>query len=400
MSTTLSTTLILQETLAAYRTLFPMLGRMGTQFDAAPLRLNDTVKAHIRTLPSAADYHATTGYQLSTNSARTLLTDVPITVDSHKHVPILFEHLNLIKDQKEVYSGALSDCAYVLGKAMVDSVLAKCKSSNISYAEADSTANSDLDLIEAITTKMNGNGAMPTGRIGLVNSAVAQTLALDTRVASKDYYGSLTGASGLRVFRGIGGFESIYEYPDLPSNNAAAQTFTAATTDLCTATAHGFQTGDRVRLTTTTTLPAGLAAATTYYVIYVSANTFKLAASDALATAGTAVDVTDTGTGTHSITGYENVTGLFFEASAIAIRAGIPAQSAELANLLGIPQVMAMESLRDPISGFALALMKWQAAGTADLYISPTAIWGSAVGRQAGAAGAITDKGACLLRTA
>jgi hypothetical protein len=377
-----------------------MLGRMGTQFDAAPLRLNDTVKAHIRSLPSAVAYHATTGYQLSTNSARSLLTDVDITVDSHKHVPILFEHLNLIKDQKEVYDGCIGDSAYVLGKSMIDTVLAKAKGSNISYSETDTTANSDLDLIEAITTKMNGNGAMPNGRIGIVNSAVAQTLALDSRVASKDYYGQNTGGSGLRVFRNVGGFEAIYEYPALPSNNATGQTFTAATTDICTATAHGFKTGDRVRLTTTTTLPAGLAAATTYYVIYLTADTFKLASTDALATAGTAVDVTDTGTGTHTVTGYENVTGLFFEASAIAIRAGIPSQTAELANVLGIPQVMAMETLRDPISGFALALMKWQAAGTGDLYISPTAIWGSAVGRQAGAAGSITDKGACLLRSA
>lgn len=400
MATTLSTTLILQKTIAAYRTLFPFVGRMGTSFDDAPLRLNDTVKAHIRTLPASASYDGTTGYQASGNSARSLLTDVPITVDNHKHVPILFEHLNLIKDQKDVYEGAIADAAFVLGKAMVDSVLAKVKGSNISYSETATTANSDLDVIANITTTMNGNGAMPTGRIGLVSSAVAQSLELDTRVASKDYYGSLTGSSGLRVFRGIGGFEAIYEYPALPGNNAATQTFTAATTDICTAAAHGFQTGDRVRVSSATTLPAGLAAATTYYVIYLTANTFKLAASDALATAGTAVDVTDTGTGAHSIVGYENVTGLFFSPESVAIRAGIPSQTSELAAALGIPQVMLMESLRDPVSGFSLALMKWQAAGTADLWISPTSIWGSAIGRQAGTAGALTDKGALILRSA
>ena len=81
-----------------------------------------------------------------------------------------------------------------------------------------------------------------------------------------------------------------------------AFTFTAATTDICTATAHGLLTGDGpVRLTTTTTLPAGLALATDYYVIKLSANTFSLAASRTLAYAGTAIDVTDTGTGTHTL---------------------------------------------------------------------------------------------------
>lgn len=400
MATTLSATLILQKTIASYKTLFPMLGRMGTNFDDKPLRLNDTVNAHIRSLPSAASYDGTTGYQASGTSARSLLTDVPITVDSHKHVPILFEHLNLIKDQKDVYEGAISDAAYVLGKTMIDSVLAKVRSSNISYGATYTAANSDLDAISDITTTMNTNGAMPTGRIGLVSSAVAASLELDTRVQSKDYYGVLTGSSGLRVFRGVGGFEAIYEYPNLPSNNIATGTFTAATTDICTKTAHGFATGDRVRVSSATTLPAGLSAATTYYVIKLTADTFKLATTDANATAGTAIDITDTGTGAHSIVGYENVIGLFFSPESIAIRAGVPSQTSELAGILGIQQIMQMETLADPISGFALGLMKWQAAGTGDLWISPTSIWGSAIGRQAGTAGALTDKGALILRSA
>lgn len=69
-------------------------------------------------------------------------------------------------------------------------------------------------------------------------------------------------------------------------------------------TAHGKVTGDGpYHLTTTTTLPAGLTAATNYWVIFVDANTFKLATSKANAEAGTAVTITDNGTGTHSISG-------------------------------------------------------------------------------------------------
>lgn len=397
---TLSATLILQKTLSAYRTLFPMIGRMGTDFDDSPLRLNDTVKAHIRSLPSAAAYDATTGYANGATEANTLLSDVDITVDNHKHVPIKLDHLNAIADQKEAFEGSIGDTAYVLGKTMIDSVLAKAKGSNFSYSATYTAANADADVLAEITENMNSNGASPAGRIGLVSPAVASTLSLDSRIASKDYYGALTGKSGLRAFYGVGGFEAIYEFPGLPSNNATGQTFTAATTDICTATAHGLKTGDRVRLTTTTTLPAGLAASTTYYVIRLTADTFKLATTDANATAGTAVDVTDTGDGTHTVTGYENVIGFFFEAQAVAIRAGIPTVSNELAVSMGIPQTMAMERLRDPISGFSLALMKWMNPGTADLYISPTSIWGSALGRQAGAAGALTDKSGYLLRSA
>lgn len=86
-------------------------------------------------------------------------------------------------------------------------------------------------------------------------------------------------------------------------NTPAPATFTAvAATDVCTATAHGGLTGLLVRVSTTTTLPGGLAAATDYFMIVIDANSFKLATSLANAQAGTAIDITTTGTGTHTFT--------------------------------------------------------------------------------------------------
>lgn len=82
----------------------------------------------------------------------------------------------------------------------------------------------------------------------------------------------------------------------------SAGTFTAAVTDICTKVAHGYLTGLVVRLTTTTTLPAGLSLATDYYVIKIDADTFYLATNLVNALAGTRVDITSTGTGTHTAT--------------------------------------------------------------------------------------------------
>ncbi len=63
---------------------------------------------------------------------------------------------------------------------------------------------------------------------------------------------------------------------------------------------------DRVRLTTSDTLPAGLALATDYYMITISGKeepfTFKLASSLVNARAALPVTITDTGTGTHTLT--------------------------------------------------------------------------------------------------
>lgn len=83
-----------------------------------------------------------------------------------------------------------------------------------------------------------------------------------------------------------------------------SRTFTAnAGTDVITASAAVFQTGQAVRVSSSGTLPAGLSAGTTYYIISVSGATYKLATTINNALAGTAVDITDAGTGTHSIIG-------------------------------------------------------------------------------------------------
>jgi len=77
--------------------------------------------------------------------------------------------------------------------------------------------------------------------------------------------------------------------------------FTAATTDIITDAAHGLVTGNKVVLTTTDTLPAGLELATVYFVVKIDANTFYLNTRNTEASTDR-VDVTDTGTGTHTLT--------------------------------------------------------------------------------------------------
>ena len=77
-------------------------------------------------------------------------------------------------------------------------------------------------------------------------------------------------------------------------------------TDSINETAHGLETGEVVRLTTTGVLPAGLALATDYYVIRVDADNIKLAASAKDAERGIAVIITAAaGGGVHTATEQE-----------------------------------------------------------------------------------------------
>lgn len=409
MSLQLTAELILQPTLAAFKKRFPFLFRMGVDFRGAaqPLKLNSQYIAHIRTLPSSAAYGTSTGYANGATSARGLLVDVPITVDKHKHVPLLWEHLHLIKDHKQTWQGAVEDAGYVLGKEAVDSVLRKGHgNSGFSHTVTDTVSNTDRDTLASIAELMNTNGASPFGRIGLVRSSVMTALMDDVDVKSRDYYGQMAGGSALRVLTNVEGFEAIYEYPDFPDN--LSYTFTGEADDdkltIAGASAsapHDFKTADKVRVSNSGgALPTGLSAATTYYVIYDSATTIKLATSEANALAGTAIDLTADGSGTQTIVGYDNTTGLFFENRAIATLYGVPGGTGEAASALGIPMSMRMDPFTEPESGLTMMLVGWQQPGMADVYVSPTMIWGSAVGRQSGAANTITDKAAVRLITA
>ena len=143
---------------------------------------------------------------------------------------------------------------------------------------------------------------------------------------------------------------------NLPTNTTAqatsntlsqSDTFSAdAPTDICTYTSvvnqpSNILTGTRVRLTTTTTLPAGLALATDYFVIRISDTTFRLASSFANAIAGTQIDITNAGSGTHTIswllpryTNGAGVQAIFFNANATPLGAGAPNLSLGYTNSL------------------------------------------------------------------
>lgn len=109
-----------------------------------------------------------------------------------------------------------------------------------------------------------------------------------------------------------------YEARSNESVTAVSETFTSGevntTTDVITVT-RDYTTGEKVRFTTTSGLPSPLAINTDYYVIRVSATEIKLATSLANAYAGTQIDLTTGGTGTHTIHLYSFIATLYQQQS-------------------------------------------------------------------------------------
>lgn len=184
------------------------------------------------------------------------------------------------------------------------------------------------DTTSGAATILHGGNVQPTYNKYLLNGS-AMTAAATT-------------VPGVIVLVDVVGF---YRVTTVTTTTAQAttntlgqsDTFTAdAGTDICTWTStanipSNLLTGTRVRLTTTTTLPGGLATATDYYFIRLSNTTFELASSYANAVAGTQINITDAGTGTHTVTWllprYTNGAGLnaiIFNPASTAMGAATP----------------------------------------------------------------------------
>lgn len=151
------------------------------------------------------------------------------------------------------------------------------------------TNNSNLANYNSVNSLMleynnykNQNFFTPTGVINIWSTKVAPKgwLICDGSAISRTQYTNLFNTLNPR----LGTF-----------------TITIASPGVGTLNSHGLETGERVWLSTTGSLPTGLAVNTAYFAIRIDANTFRLATSKANADAGTAINTSGTQSGTHTI---------------------------------------------------------------------------------------------------
>jgi hypothetical protein len=164
--------------------------------------------------------------------------------------------------------------------------------------------NEYAGLHERVANAPNVSGLKWSRSFAEARTLLVKGSSEETRIGSGRIIGGLTTAT-VEV---TGGSSVALNDCSIENGGAFVASFAAvAATDLLTVGAvQGGSTcdvlpatGTPLRFTTTTTLPAPLEPGLDYYLIRVSDGTFKVADSFALAIAGTPIDITDAGTGTH-----------------------------------------------------------------------------------------------------
>ena len=400
---TLTATEMLLDVIRAFRTRIPAAMLLGNEWRSTPLKYNGAYTAHIASVPTAESM-ASTYAAASGNVARDMLTDVDITVSSRYGTPLDWTNLTLISDRKNEYDKVIGGAGYALAKVFIDDLLSMAKSQYFSYSAIYTTANSDVDMVNEVTENLNTQGAYDSGRVMIVNSAVATTLSADARLASRDYSGQYTQGNGYRQFRDVNGFALIQEYPSLSLNNGTAVTGGAIEADdeVYTKTAHGLVTGQRVVLTSFSG-GTGLTAATVWFFHALTANTGYLCATPTLAVAGTAGTACTVDATSVVLTPTENLTAFASDMSGIQFLAGPEDHTSQYALMsqLGIPSVMGFETVTEPESGITMSAVGYQDSGTGNLRWIPMLLWGKVAGRKAGtnAVGSNMDKGGFLIHS-
>lgn len=381
---TLTAQQLLLDVIGAFQKFVPALSYFGTQWTGAVLKLNKKYTAHIAVYGSASTFdRAQGGYKYGANTARNGLVDVDVITDAQPTYPLLWQHLDGIKDDKSAYQKVMAGAGYTLGKACLDTgFFAKMTSRFFSQEAVKAVADCDYDWLQEITGQLNSRGVEPMGRVLFINTDVANVLAVDPRMISKDYAGQLLDGNGYRQWKNVGGFALIQEYPDLPTNNGTAITGCTieADDDTVTKAAHGLVTGDPIQFSALVG-GVGLSTATRYFAIRAAANTFKVATTRANALAGTAVNITtDYSDATVAIT--ENLVAFAADGRAFASLAGMPEGLSMAEDMLGIVKTMTFDAVQDPNTKIQMAAAKWQEGGTGDVYWVPTFVYGTNAGRQ------------------
>lgn len=218
---TLSVPEILMDVLDAFKLETPELfgpNGFGKDFSSNTAVLGDAITAKIASIPATAAYNAGAGgFKNGAQDVTTLITDVPVTLDQFRHVPIKVGYLTSLSSKLPLYKEAIRNYGYALGKYVVDTALGKVVAANFTHSVTTAIANVSLDTFDGtIRTQMNTQKMFNRGRFALVNSAMANALGQDDRVRSNLFYGELNGDQGYRIWKSLAGFNWIREYPDLP----------------------------------------------------------------------------------------------------------------------------------------------------------------------------------------
>jgi len=236
---TIAGTLVTQRTLELLKFIFPPLTRFTTDFSDQPATFNQTIMTRIVSVPAVQTYSTATGWPDSTATT----TDVPVVINNHKGVPIMFGEQLLASTMRRLFDEFAEAQAYALGKNLVDALYANLTDANFTNNSVfASTAFNRASVVDiGVALQLRGVPLGLGNRTMILWPAAFGNLEKDSAVIQfatnvprpNLFTDGVTPASSFAI--PIEAFD-IYSAPNLPSNNANLVGFGGSKSALCIAT--------------------------------------------------------------------------------------------------------------------------------------------------------------------
>jgi hypothetical protein len=236
---TIAGTLVTQRTLELLKFVFPPLTRFTTDFSDQPATFNQTIMTRIVTIPTVVTYSTATGWADVT--AQT--TDVPVTINNHKGIPITFNENLLASTMRQLFNEFAEASAYALGKALVDDLYTRLTDASFTNNTVSTSAAFNRAAVIDVGTALTLRGVpLALGnRTMLLWPAAFGSLEKDTTIgqyatnvpAPPIITDGVTPESAFYI--SVEGFK-IYDAPNMPSNNANLVGFAGSKSALVMAT--------------------------------------------------------------------------------------------------------------------------------------------------------------------
>jgi len=149
---------------------------------------------------------------LNSQDSQTLMEDVPVTLDRLRDATVDWDPNDVEGAEIKIIEAA-ENMAYAVGKDALDFTLSLAVAGN--FSETTVNASPDRSTLRLISGKMNIKGAGPE-RIGIVNTAVYDSLDADPEITSSDFSGQMTGGNPWGSLSNVAGWKNIFEYPVMP----------------------------------------------------------------------------------------------------------------------------------------------------------------------------------------
>jgi hypothetical protein len=195
----------------------PIFRAVSRDFSADAAKLNQQIISRVASVPTVADYSTADGY-VSTDATT---TDVPVTINRHRHVTMEFNINELTSTDRNLVDEQVGPAAYAIGLDLVTSLMALITPANFANFTVETVANTQRSTLGKLRKALNLRGVSPMGRLSVFNSDAFEKLTDDQRIVSADFNagnGQVNRAIGF--LSNVGGFENVFEWPQLPTANS------------------------------------------------------------------------------------------------------------------------------------------------------------------------------------